>query len=188
MQTKDDTLTKEMPSALWVFLGEACHLRPEELQRLAPERLPQPDRSLLVHNRDMTSTLATFHRTPLRVTVLQQSQLGELYLREVFLISADQATVVEYGVIAIALEQFSPVQQAAIQAGKIPLGGLLHEFGIQFESKPTGFFSVSPDTLTEKHRRALGGGVCYGRFNRLTKPTGEPLAWIMEILPRRATD
>ena len=91
--------------------------------------------------------------------------------------------IVEYGVIAIALEQFPAEAQEAIQAGLVPLGGLLHRAKIPFESAPIGFFSVSGAALEATPLRPPHGVTCYGRFNRLTRSTGEPLAWILEILP-----
>jgi hypothetical protein len=144
--------------------------------------MPERDRRLLVHTRDMTSTLSTFHKSPLHVEVLQKMRLDELYLREVFL-RTESDKVVEYGVIAVALDQFTELQQAAIQAGQVPLGGLLHRFEIPFVSAPIGFVSVPAEGLSETPLQLPLDTTCFGRFNRLTKPSGEPLAWILEILP-----
>ncbi len=172
-----------VPELFRKFIREACSLPVESLQPVPPAQLPEPAKRLLVHPHDMTSTLAEFHGSALRVEVLQQRRQEELYLREVFLRALSSDAVVEYGVIAIALDRFTPPQQETIQAGQVPLGALLHQFGIPFESAPIGFFSVSATSLAESHRAALGGGACFGRFNQLSQPTGEPLAWIMEILP-----
>ena len=172
-----------MPEPLWRFMCGKCRLPAHALQHLPEFALPEPNRQLLMHTRDMTSTLTTFHRSPLRVEILQQSKLGEAYLREVFLRTREAGRIVEYGVIAILLRQFTTPQQAAIQSGEAPLGGLLHHFEIPFTSAPVGFFSVSTAILPQPPLTEAGPARCYGRFNRLSKPTGEPLAWIMEILP-----
>jgi hypothetical protein len=116
------------------------------------------------------------------VEVLQQRQLDDMYLREVYL-RTETDTIVEYGVIAIALDQFTAPQQSAIQAGQIPLGGLLHQFDIPFVSAPIGFISVPAKGFTDTPLQLSANSTCFGRFNRLVKPTGEPLAWILEILP-----
>lgn len=161
----------------------ACHLPSDTLHSLPGAALPEPDRSLLDHARDMTSTLADFHRSLLRVEILQQVRQDDLYLREVFLRTQTLDLIVEYGVIAIALEHFTPPQREAIQGGYGPLGGLLHQFKIPFVSAPIRFFSVASAVLT---RLPFGGGRstrCHGRLNHLSRPTGEPLAWILEILP-----
>jgi chorismate-pyruvate lyase len=145
--------------------------------------VPEPAKQLLVHRRDMTTTLAEFHGSELRVELFQTVRRDDLYLREVFLRTTAHNRIVEYGVIAIALEQFSPAQQEIIASGRIPLGGLLHQAKIPFVSAPIGFFAVPAKTLAASRPGFGEGATCHGRFNRLAKATGEPLAWIMEILP-----
>jgi hypothetical protein len=131
----------------------------------------------------MTSTLATFHGSALRVEIIQRARLDGLYLREVFLRTETGDQIVEYGVIAVAIDRFSPEQQVEIEAGRIPLGGLLHRFQRPFESSPLGFVAVATATLPDTLRNVLHRPTCFGRFNRLATPTGEALAWILEILP-----
>lgn len=164
-------------------MRETCRIPSHALHRLPGPALPSPARELLDHARDMTSTLATFHRSPLRVEVLQHMLHHETYLREVFLRTESTGQIVEYGVIAIMLERFTPPQRQAIQTGEAPLGGLLHRFKIPFTSAPISFFSVSTALLARTPLAGLGTGKCHGRFNQLAQPSGEPLAWIMEILP-----
>lgn len=179
----EPAIAKELPEAFWKFMRVAWRMPAFAMRRLPADELPEPERSLLVHPNDMTSTLAAFHGSQLRLEVLQQRWLDELYLREVFLRTLDRDRIVEYGVIAIALEQFTPVQQAIIKNGEMPLGGLLRRHEISFESAPICYFSIETHLLEETHRLALNRPECFGRFNHLAKPTGEPLAWIMEILP-----
>jgi hypothetical protein len=179
----DEVIAPGMPEAFWKFLGTTCRVPAQAFQPLAGEDMPEPDRGLLVHERDMTSTLAVFHRATLRVDILQLQQSDGLYLREVFLRTADTNRIVEYGVIAVDLARFSPEQRAEITAGLIPLGGLLHAFKVPFVSKPIGFIAVSTGALPIAQRAVLSRPTCFGRFNRLATPGGEPLAWILEILP-----
>lgn len=186
MPTVEQVIAPALPESLRTFMRESCSIAANAFRSLPAKELPEPARRLLVHSQDMTSTLATFHESPLRVEVLQRQRLNELYLREVFLRTIGANAIVEYGVIAIALEQFTPPQQGAVEAGEIPLGGLLHRFSIPFQSAPIGFISVSGEALARTPLQAPKDTLCYGRFNRLTKPTGEPLAWILEILPPAA--
>jgi len=160
-----------------------CRIPLDDLLTLPGEQLPEPARRLLVHAQDMTSTLAAFHGSPLRVEVLRQEQDATLYFREVFLRTQSLDRIVEYGVIAIDLEQFTPPQREAIQAGRIPLGELLHRFRIPFVSSPIGYFAVAAERLGGRPFVVPAGTSCHGRFNRLGKPSGEALAWILEILP-----
>lgn len=179
----DEVVAQDVPETLAGFIREVCGVRPEALRALAPPELPERERQLLVHANDMTTTLATFHGSALSVDILHCRAQGEVYLREVFLRTQPANRVVEYGVIAIALEQFDDDARQIIRAGRTPLGSLLHQFKIPFVSAPIGFFSVESESLAATRFALPPAATCYGRFNRLAKPSGEPLAWILEILP-----
>ena len=183
MSSVTQAVAQDVPEALVDFVRETCRLSIDDFRACPPNELPARDRQLLVHAQDMTSTLANFHGSPLRVDLLQRRQSGDLYLREVFLRTQTAAAIVEYGVIAIALESFTTIQQVTIQAGHTPLGEVLHRFRIPFVSAPIGFFSVAAEHLAATPLAPPRDAVLYGRFNRLTKPMGDPLAWILEILP-----
>jgi chorismate-pyruvate lyase len=183
MRTVEQTIALGLPESLRKFMRESCLIPASAFHPQPANSLNERARRLLVHTQDMTSTLSAFHESPLRVEVLQRQLQHDVYLREVFLHTLTANSIVEYGVIAIALDQFTPPQQEEIQAGQIPLGALLHRFQIAFESAPIAFFSVSGEALAGTPLKASNGVTCFGRFNRLTKPTGEPLAWILEILP-----
>jgi hypothetical protein len=181
--TDHPVLAQRVPEALWNFLREDCRLPSSTFQLRPGPELPEPARQLLVHSRDMTSTLATYHESLLRVEKLQSCEREGFYLREVLLRTLNADTIVEYGVIVIDFRQFSAWQQDTIRAGQAPLGGLLHRFEIPFVSTPIGFFAASGQTLAATRLAPPAGATCYGRFNRLARESGEPLAWILEILP-----
>ena len=182
MRALDHVTDQGVPETMMAFIRENCLISQDVVRWLPSTQLPERDHRLLVHSNDMTSTLSQFHGSPLHVDILQKRQLDDLYLREVFLRTKAE-TIVEYGVIAVALDQFTPDQQSAILAGEIPLGGLLHLFQIPFASAPIGYVSVPSKGLSDTPLQLPADSTCYGRFNRLSKPTGEPLAWILEILP-----
>lgn len=167
-------------------MRETCGIPTDALVALPGESLPEPARRLLVHGQDMTSTLAAYYSSALRVEVLRHEEDDTLYFREVFLRTRSDDRVVEYGVIAIDLDQFTPPQREAIEAGQTPLGELLHRFSIPFVSSPIGYFAVTAESLGDRPFVVPPGTSCYGRFNRLGKPEGPALAWILEILPPAA--
>src|SRR5688572_16153322 len=98
MRPMNETIAQVLPDALWAFISEACGLPAAALRMLPPEALPEPARRLLVHQRDMTSTLAECHGSELRVEILQQKRSEDFYLREVFLRTIATEAIVEYGV------------------------------------------------------------------------------------------
>ncbi|MSU22587.1 MAG: hypothetical protein EXS32_02075 [Opitutus sp.] len=164
-------------------MRDSCRLQLDAFRALPGSNLPDGARRLLDHGRDMTSTLADFHASDLRVEVLQVGESEDFYLREVFLRTTATDRVVEYGVLAVALNQFNAVQRTALTAGRTPLGAILHKFEIPFDSSPLGFFAVPASLLPSIPAPSPVATECFGRFNRLAKPSGEPLAWILEILP-----
>ena len=51
--------------------------------------MPEPYRSLLAHNNDMTPTLSAFHARVIHLRVLSRQQRDDFYFREVVLVRAD---------------------------------------------------------------------------------------------------
>ena len=49
------------------------------------DAVPEPYRTLLVHERDMTSTLEGFHQTGIHLRLVGRERRGEQYFREVVL-------------------------------------------------------------------------------------------------------
>jgi hypothetical protein len=183
VRTVESAPVHSLPTPLAQFMRETCGLRVDAFRPVTPAGVAEPERSLLCHGVDMTSTLANFHGGPLRVEVLRTGRRPGLYLREVFLRTQAENRIVEYGVISIALDQFSPPQQEAVLAGQVPLGELLHRFAVSFVSAPIGFFSVTGAVLAGSPLAVPAATTCFGRFNCLSRSSGEPLAWILEILP-----
>ncbi|MGH7967777.1 MAG: hypothetical protein ACREIC_03515, partial [Limisphaerales bacterium] len=84
----------------WAVLLDGCYARAgllaPVLRQLAPEAVPPPYNGLLVHSRDMTPTLETFHGQPINLKVLSRELQDPCYIREVVLLRADGKGPVEY--------------------------------------------------------------------------------------------
>ena len=179
----DEVIVNGMPDSLRRYITEECSIPAAAFTIMPGEKLPEPEQKLLFHPNDMTSTLEQYLKSELYVERIQNLETEDVYLREVFLRTRDSDAVVEYGVIAIVLKSFTKDQHPVIHADYEPLGGLLHQFKIDFESTPVCFFSILAEYLVNTPFKELAGHVFYGRFNQLTKANGQKLAWIMEILP-----
>ncbi len=70
---------------------------------VVPEAIPQPQQSLLVHDRDMTSTLARFHGEPIELRVLDCKLMGDHYRRHIVLETAHTRRPAEYGAMRVNL-------------------------------------------------------------------------------------
>src|SRR3954469_19663154 len=56
-----------------------------KFERIVAERMPEPYRTLLVHENDMTPTLEKFHGAQIHLKILNREQRGDYYFREVSL-------------------------------------------------------------------------------------------------------
>jgi hypothetical protein len=163
---------------------EQEQLAPLQFELLDGEDLPEPQRHLLVHERDMTTRLERHHGSPVRLKALYVSQTPESYFREVLLIAKDTNRPVEYGTIEINLRVFPDALCADVLQGSKPLGGLLLDHGFQFVSDPQTYFRVQSDLHIQGHLQLPAPAQLHGRANILSTPGGDTIANIVEILPQ----
>ncbi|CAN5253342.1 hypothetical protein BH23VER1_BH23VER1_07830 [soil metagenome] len=153
------------------------------VEQLEGAALPEPARSLLVHQRDMTSTLRNYHRAPIGLRVCSKSVGDGMLSRLVILDRADTGEPVEFGAIQIFLDAFDAGVREAILAGEEPLGGILGRMGVPYSSAPRAFFRMEADAFVGLLLDQVVSRPLYGRCNVLSRPDGVPLARIVEILP-----
>jgi chorismate-pyruvate lyase len=153
------------------------------MQAIDSELVPQPYRSLLVHENDMTSTLENFHGDGVHLKVHARELRADAYFRAVVLEVDRDSKPVEFGCIKIYLKHFPPPAREEILRAYRPLGGILRAFGIEYLSRPKAFLRVASDPLINELLRLKGAHVLYGRRNTLSDPNGKTLAEIIEILP-----
>ncbi|HYE33300.1 MAG TPA: hypothetical protein VEH27_17885 [Methylomirabilota bacterium] len=151
-------------------------------QVVAGEELPEPQRSLLVHEADMTPTLEAFYQARLRLKLLHRQERTDFYYRQVLLLT-EAGKVVEFGAIKINLGLFSPPAQRAIREEQAPLGRILAQEHIKHTSRPKAYLKIRSDGYIQKALALESPHVLFGRRNTLWDPQGRPLAEIVEILP-----
>jgi chorismate-pyruvate lyase len=153
------------------------------LTEIEGESVPEPYRSLLVHQDDMTPTLEKIHRFGIHLDVLGRRRRGDAYFREVILRLEGTDQPVEFGAIKINLELFQPDARKEILAEKLPLGHILHEYNVPHQSRPRAYLRLASDKLISKVLELTGAQVLYGRRNTIYDPQERPLAEVVEILP-----
>jgi chorismate-pyruvate lyase len=151
--------------------------------RVEPEEMPQPYRSLLVHNKDMTPTLRDFYDDTIHIRILQRHVFENEYFREVVLTLNGTNKPIEFGAIKIVLDLFPDAAQKEILDEKRPLGHILQEHNIPHSSRPRSFLTISSDQFINRAFNLNGTHALYGRRNTLVDPWDRPLAEIVEILP-----
>lgn len=148
-----------------------------------PLEMPEPYRSLLVHPRDMTSTLEKFHGGRIHLRLHGKRQVGNDYFREVVLQLDGSNQPVEFGAIHIHLNLFPAEARHWILQEHLPLGRILNENAIRYTSRPVAFLRFASDKLINGLLGLTGAQFLYGRRNRLLDGQERPLAEIIEILP-----
>ena len=153
------------------------------LRRVPAEDIPEPYRSLLVHQNDMTSTLENFHDCSIHLHVVGRERRNGEYFREVVLQLDGNDKPVEFGAIKINLHLFPTATQQRILEERYPLGHILKEGAIKYESRPQAFFRVASDALIKGLLNLRESTNLFGRRNTLFDQQGRSLAEIVEILP-----
>jgi hypothetical protein len=112
---------------------------------VAPDAIPHPYRSLLVHENDMTLTLEQHCGGPVVLRTLSTTTQGRWYLRRVLLVQEYSGRPVEMGAIRLRLDLFPTRIQKQILKNETPLGRVLRNGGIDFKSQPRTFLAVEPN-------------------------------------------
>ena len=150
---------------------------------VTPEEMPEPARTLLVHDSDMTSTLENFYHDKLCVRVLGSRTVGHEYFRGVALNLESSGRPVEFGATKVNLNLLPLEAQREILLEVQPLGRILAIFSIHFSSCPAGYLRVLADEFISRTLALEGPQTLYGRRNTLWDAWDRPLAEIVEILP-----
>jgi hypothetical protein len=145
--------------------------------------MPEPYRTLLVHETDMTPTLEKFFGDDIHLRVIFSEKRDGSYYRESILLLDKTNVPVEFGAIKINVYLFPSAAQKAILEEHMPLGTVLGKFKIKHSSRPKAFLKIQADEFINNAFRLTGDRVLFGRRNTLSDSQHRPLAEIVEILP-----
>ena len=147
------------------------------------EAIPEPYRSLLVHDDDMTPTLEAFHRGDIHIEVWGRERRGDFYFREVVLRLDRNQRPVEFGANKVNLSLFEPAVRALILDEYLPLGHILQMRKVPHHGHPLAYLKITSDPLMNRAFGMQGANTLYGRRNTIRDPLDRPLSEIVEILP-----
>ncbi|MEW5978672.1 MAG: hypothetical protein AB1898_22975 [Acidobacteriota bacterium] len=145
--------------------------------------VPEPYRSLLVHERDMTPTVERLYQQRTHLRVLSAEDDGKTLLREVVLALERDERPVVFGAIRIHLRHLAPAACQSVLSARIPLGRVLEEHRIAHVSRPAFYFKTLADATIRGALNLTEPQIVYGRRNRLLTPSGQAVAEVVEILP-----
>lgn len=179
------TLNSQLSAALAPLTRwyAAAGLIAPETRILAGVEMPEPYRQLLVHERDMTSTLESFHGGRIQLRVLGTAREGNRYRREVVLELEGSSKPVEFGATHLRLDALPPEAQRLVLEARRPFGAILRDLAIPYTSRPKAYFSVESDATMAAELRFTGLPTLFGRCNAISDPAGRVIGDIVEILP-----
>ncbi len=145
--------------------------------------VPEPYRSLLVHENDMTPTLESAYTSRVHLRVLNYTVTDDVFSRQIVLFLEGSEKKVEFGAIKIYLKYFPPQARRLLLERKQPLGTILKGESVAHVSRPVAYLRVTSDTVINSALNLPGTYSLYGRRNAMFDPSGNTLAQIIEILP-----
>ena len=158
-------------------------LRLPAIERIGADEIPEPYRTLLVHENDMTPTLEKYHGAEIHLRILGREQREDFYFREVVLQLNESDRPVEFGAIKINLALFPPRARQLILAERLPLGTILRTCETAHSTLAKAFFRIDADELISSVLNLAKPVVLYGRRANILDPEKRPLSEIVEILP-----
>lgn len=153
------------------------------IELLSADAVPDPFKSLLVHENDMTPTLEQFHKSRIHLEILSRDRRGDFYYREVILRLDHDEKPVEFGAIKVYLGAFPEDAQELVLAEQIPLGTILNDIHLRHKNEAKHFLRIEPDELILKSLEIETPQPLFGRKALISDSRGKPLAEIVEILP-----
>lgn len=154
-----------------------------QIEQVEGASMPEPFRTLLAHNNDMTPTLEAFWKSDIVLNVISRRHRGDFYFREVVLLTEDQGRPVEFGAIKIDLSRFPCAARPRILEEHQPLGSVLRDYRVPHTSRPKAYLRIVADEFIKSALQLDGDHVLYGRRNTLFDAEHRPLAEIVEVLP-----
>ncbi len=145
--------------------------------------LPETERRLLVHEKDMTGRLREFHNCVITLDVQAKSRIGNYLVRASVLKRVTDGAPVEFGAIGIHLDGFDDETRDLVLGCHVPLGAILTQRHISHTSHPSGYFRIEIDNRLATLLGGWEGQTLYGRCNELRHGDGSVLAEVVEVLP-----
>jgi chorismate-pyruvate lyase len=171
-------VTPDLPTLYRLFRADAP---PPDHDLIAPDQVPEPYHTLLVHPHHMTVTVEEYFGSRVNVRVMDRRHDGDSYARKILLELQSDGRVVQFGVVRIRLNFCSEPVRAAILEEKIPLGRILIEHDVLRRIETIAFYRVTPGELLTRWFHLLEPQDTYGRLG-IIHCDGQPAIEVLEIL------
>lgn len=146
---------------------------------VTPNQIPPEPRSLLVHDRHMTSTLQVHYGQPVRLEVLAVREEGDWYSRKIVLTAGDRR--VEFGLVRLRLSLLPEGAQQDIVGREAPLGEIFSRFEVLTHVEPRWFLRFPHDSAVVQYLGSTTADA-YGRLGTI-HCNGQPAVELLEVVP-----
>jgi chorismate-pyruvate lyase len=164
---------------LFQLFPPSSYLR--EFDVIAADQMPEPYRSLLVHEHHMTVTVEAHHGSLVDVKVLERKRHDDNYARKILLALQRDGRIVQFGLVLIRLDYCSPEVRAEILEEKTPLGRILINHNVLRRIEPTDYLRVTPGPEMVDWFGLTTSQPAYGRL-ALIHCDGKPAIELLEIV------
>jgi hypothetical protein len=150
-------------------------------ETIPPKEMPEPYRSLLVHEHHMTVTVEAHHGDLVDVRILARQHSGNSYSRKIVLALQKTGRIVQFGIVRIDLTQCSPAVRDAIVEGKTPVGRVLIRHDVLRRIEPTAFLRIRGGPAQMAWFGLTEPATLYGRLG-IIHFDGRPAVELLEIV------
>ena len=151
-------------------------------QEMSPADIPPPYDGLLVHENDMTTTLERHSGGRVAVRVLSTALKGKWYFRRVLLVEESSGRPLAMAAVRIRFKVLGARDRERVLRGQDPLGRILRAAGVDFRSRPTAFFELTPNSEMMGVFWMSEPRTLYGRRTHVTL-AGARIGDVVEVLP-----
>lgn len=176
----DPAEVQDLIERVW---GGVCKT-PLDYQPVRAAELSTESRALLDHAGSMTLRLESYWRETLRLRVLISEQTGDDLVRLVLLEGVRSGVIRQLAALRLRLSALPERLQLEVRTGRVPLGRLLYDAGIEFRSARLAFIDARCPALSSVDTLLEPGSRLPGRLSRLLLGAGdEVLGESIEMLP-----
>jgi chorismate-pyruvate lyase len=143
--------------------------------------VPEPYRTLLVHDCHMTVSMENYHGSRVEVTVIQESRYGDSYCREICLARQLDAQVIQYGIVKMNLLHVGDEIRKEVESHAKPLGRILIDHGILRQVRLLSLYKVEVGEYLARVLQLRPGKSTFGR-TAIIYCNREPAIELLEIV------
>lgn len=171
--------TVELDKLVGLFHADSTALG--DFSPVAAGEIPEPQRSLLDHDKHMTVTVEKFHSSAVDVVVRQERFDSNSYAREICLVRQSDGRIVQYGIVRLDFNHLAADVQSEIRSRNKPLGRILIEHDVLRRVQLLNLYRVRPSVKLAESLQFVDRETCYGR-TAIIFCNNEPAIELLEIV------